>query len=368
ELKTNISNINLADNQPIINRKTKQPIIDETTEKTKDKQAKQQVEIEETKTLNNIFTGTTTKHKNKIPASIYKEKTITKSTVSISNTAEKENKIVEIAQNSNKNIAIEEEKKDSSSNVKQATTDSLVFVLNNKLPIKPNKKQGFSQHLSIGGGWLFENNQQFTFANQVPGIISNTNFSNANPGTVALERNINSFIENGRYFQAAWLLQYHLSKHWKIEIGLQYSFLTNTLKTGAKKDTNTANFSNTFYYANGNNFSRTNYMHQLSVPLTLQYAFNVKKTNPILFGTGIVVTKPIAHNWLVHNTTNGIAYYQDQLMPSFYLQLQSKISIPVNRGWYVHALYQQQLNALHKNNLSTKFLSQFGIQISKKIK
>lgn len=371
EAKTNLKTDNSHKKQakkPLLIAEKTAKITDFSRKKISNKQPKLNVELGENNSFKRVFVSNANKEASKIPATKNDVKTITETAVSIVNLSEQEPQKTETNQSDIKKTVIEYTKKDSSQNANQLTTDSLAAILNKKMPVTPNKKHRFNQHLSIGGGWLYENNQQFVLGNQVPGNNLESSFSNASPGSISASRNIISTIETGRYFQAAWLLQYSLSNRWKVETGLQYSFLTNTLKTGAAKDTNTANFSQPFYYTNGNNFSRTNYMHQITVPLTVQYAFNIKKNNPILLGTGFAITQPIANNWLVHNNTNGIAYYQNQLMPALFLQLQSKLSIPVCNGWYVHAVYQQQLNALHKNNLSPKFLSQFGIQISKKIK
>ena len=153
-----------------------------------------------------------------------------------------------------------------------------------------------------------------------------------------------------------------ISKHWQWYMALQYSFLSNHQKTGARKDSaitvadyngfNNSNSRNNstvpgFYYS-GSSISHTNTVHQLGLQTGLQYTFNPSAKKPFLLRGGVIMNQQFATNQLLYDANRNAYYYSPDATRHFTLGTQLGFDWRIGKRFSIGAFFQYNLTKINK--------------------
>jgi hypothetical protein len=147
-----------------------------------------------------------------------------------------------------------------------------------------------------------------------PGSSVGSGTSSGNPSIIPP-----SEVHVGPAFNLGVTVEFELSKRSRISSGIQYSYASNRIKTGAKRDTSlllspgsayTANVSLVYRGAQQNDY--TNRYHFISMPVTYHLQLNKGKKLPLQWDAGMSLSYLIATNALVYSSSAGGIYYSDK--------------------------------------------------------
>jgi hypothetical protein len=150
-----------------------------------------------------------------------------------------------------------------------------------------------------------------------------------------------------------------LDKHWALQTGLQYIYLTN--KQGIKADTTTG-FANSFI-ADNNSFI-TNKTHWLQVPITLAYNLQPKSKHKLCLLLGGSIAYTLSEKWLISNTSTGRFYYDASANKKWLFGVHGGISYPVSQKLSLAATASYTLSPIQSKVADKNHFIQYNLQVS----
>lgn len=228
--------------------------------------------------------------------------------------------------------------------------------------IQKTAEKGKHQWLiTIGGGVLQINQLNVFSASQ--SFYSNYSGPSANPGGAVGNSYQVPAAVNGYNLLAGVTYEHNISKRWNLITGLQYHYLQNKQSTGV----DSLMGSGSIYFTIGTNATKTNYSHQLRLPLGLAYSINPSAKNNFRVLMGGSVTWVFAEKWLVTNANNTLYPYRydASLNNRALLMLHAGIGYNRNNHFQISLLAEQGLTPIHKQTAQKYYWQQLSLQLSK---
>lgn len=198
-----------------------------------------------------------------------------------------------------------------------------------RLSVKNTRKNKWQYGVEMAAGTFNIKNGLFS-NNDVYGSAALS--GSVGTGPVALPVNRPNKPLPGLALNAGFYVQRKITAAWQLKSGIQYAFLSNSVRVGNKVDTLTSfNFdanksiSTSGYYREGNSILYKNKNHLLEIPLLLQYHFATKL--PLYAEAGPGVAFLIHSNALVYNEGSQVYISSNDIYNKVMLSIKAGIGI-----------------------------------------
>lgn len=225
---------------------------------------------------------------------------------------------------------------------------------------KVNKKLSKKSHwlVIIGGGILETTLTQKTNSTNISSSpsVGNGGFTGASNNNT--QPTITS-PKTGFNVQLGLAYNTELNKHWQLQTGLQYQYLTN--QHGLKADTTTG-FTNSFIA--DNNHIITNKAHLLQMPITFAYNLQPSSKHQLHVLMGGSLAYVVSEKWLISNASTGRFYYNTSVNNRWLFGVHGGLSYTLTQKLNLAAIAAYTISPIQSQVDDKNHFVQYNIQLS----
>lgn len=244
-------------------------------------------------------------------------------------------------------------------------SDSLLFPIKQITTTIKNKSSKKSKWLIVGeaGTLNINSNVFFNLKNSSQYASAPSNIGSGSSSPQAYTTN----ADEGFSFALGVHHQNQISKHWSFETGLMYRYFQNEQPVGSRKDTSlnyTANLNFTnYYYKTGTTTGITNYAHEITIPLLMNYIINPNQKNKFYLQAGFEAGYIFAKKWLITDEDLNGYYYRSSLLNGFQLNASLGAGVNFNNHIQTNINFRQAVTPLYKINNNKYYTNQISLQV-----